>query len=600
MTSKKKGFAGFSDLVSDISEVTSPDEKPYESAASSPQPTPSPPLQQQPKAALAAQSTQPPPADSGSSRMRWVMGIIAVVVVILITASVSKNNQSSSSGGFSPSPSYSPSPSKPTVSQYEQAIQEIDPQVARLLDGMLDAAQSKDFPLIAKNAQIIERQARQKAAQDKVQLKESRSQNAIGLKALKDHKKEVAVQNFFASYKLNNLDAEVAENFGIGLYEIGDLTAAKKAIFASLAMTPKRSYAWVSLGRLFARSNEPVQASNAFSLGFQFAKSPKAMRQSVLSLFRKDENYAVKNAAQMFLVDSYSTALPEFIRPTLGNLSDVKIPVLLPTKVTSVNSEGAKMELTALNNELFQLEAGPDWYKIPFGSEPNCEAMYCAVGVISGQRVSAADQLEVGEPVELINGISGKIVRDAIKNTSKLVFRLANVQYTISLSADAVNDISAVNSALSLGPIPVEVFSGESRIASVAPSPIVLQQPAYSRPSQPYSAPAPAYTPPPAANPGLDCDVAYNISLQTFGEGVTVELRKGTPGNSSTVNSSQSFGGNVRFGNLCPGSYFLAIGNGDSVSVTPVRQFERGVDYTSTLTMQRGAGNVSTRRKGDL
>jgi len=66
------------------------------------------------------------------------------------------------------------------------------------------------------------------------------------------------------------------------------------------------------------------------------------------------------------------------------------------------------------------------------------------------------------------------------------------------------------------------------------------------------------------------------------------------------VNSSQSYGGNVRFGNLCPGSYFLAIGNGHSVSVTPVRQFESGIDYTSTLTMQRGAGNVSTRRKGEL
>lgn len=599
MTSNKKGFAGFSDLVSNISEVSPPADKPHEAAPPSLPPTPSSLPQQHPEAVIAARPTQDPPVNSGSSSMRWVMGIIAVVIVILFISS-GGNNQSSMSGGYSSIPSKPEVSRVSPVSQYEQAIHEIDPQVARLLDGMLDAAQSKDFPLVVKNAQIIEKQPKRKVAQDKAQLKESRSQNALGLRALKNQKKDVAAQNFLASYELNNHDAEVAENFGIALYEIGDLTAAKKAIFASLAMTPKRSYAWVSLGRLFARNNDPVKASNAFSLGFQFAKSPKAMRQSVLSLFRDDENYGVKNAAQMFLVDSYSAALPEFIRPALGNLSNVKIPVLLPAKVTALNSEGGKMELFALNNEMFQLEAAPDKYQIPLGSEANCIAMYCSIGVISGQKVSPADQLEEGESVELTNGISGKIVRDALRNTSKLVFRLANVQYTISLGMDATNEVASANSALRLGPIPVEVFSKEAKLTPVAPSPVVPQHQVYSPPSQPYSAPAPAYTPPSAENSGLGCDVSYNISLQTFGEGVTVELRKGAPGNSSVVNSSQSFGGNVRFGNLCPGSYFLAIGNGDSVSVTPVRQFESGVDYTSTLTMQRGAGNVSTRRKGSL
>ena len=377
MTSNKKGFAGFNDLVSDISEVTPPAAKPQEAAPPSPPPPSSPPPQRQPEAAPATQTTQATPTDSGSSSMGWVMGIIAVVVVILIIASGGNNNQSSSSGG------YSSSPSKPAVSQYEQAIQEADPQVTRLLDGMLEAAQSKDFPSVVKTAQIIEKQPKQKVVQDKAQLKESRSQNALGLKALKEQKKDVAVQNLFTSYKLNNHDTEVAENFGIALYEIGDFAAAKKAILASLAMTPRRSYAWVSLGRLFARNNEAGKAANAFALGFHFAKSPKAMRQSVLSLFRDDENYAVKNAAKAFLVDSYSSNLPEFIRPALGNLSDVKIPVLLPAKVTALNSEGGKMDLIALNNEMFQLEAGSDKYKIPFGSEADCRAMYCAVGVIS-------------------------------------------------------------------------------------------------------------------------------------------------------------------------------------------------------------------------
>ncbi len=62
------------------------------------------------------------------------------------------------------------------------------------------------------------------------------------------------------------------------------------------------------------------------------------------------------------------------------------------------------------------------------------------------------------------------------------------------------------------------------------------------------------------------CNTVYNITLQTFGEGVLVELRSGTPGNSRVVQSRRSNGGAVNFGKLCPGNYFLAIGNDDSVS----------------------------------
>ncbi len=70
------------------------------------------------------------------------------------------------------------------------------------------------------------------------------------------------------------------------------------------------------------------------------------------------------------------------------------------------------------------------------------------------------------------------------------------------------------------------------------------------------------------------CNIDFSIELQTFGENVTVELRNGAPGRSRPVTSQRSKGGRVSFANLCPGRYFLAIGNDDSVSVTPVRQFE--------------------------
>jgi hypothetical protein len=96
------------------------------------------------------------------------------------------------------------------------------------------------------------------------------------------------------------------------------------------------------------------------------------------------------------------------------------------------------------------------------------------------------------------------------------------------------------------------------------------------------------------------CNTQYNITLQTFGEGVLVELRSGSPGNSRVVQSRRSNGGSVNFGNLCPGNYFLAIGNDDSVSVTQTRYFESDAVYTGSIVMQRGSGNVSHKSRKSL
>lgn len=96
------------------------------------------------------------------------------------------------------------------------------------------------------------------------------------------------------------------------------------------------------------------------------------------------------------------------------------------------------------------------------------------------------------------------------------------------------------------------------------------------------------------------CDATFTVTLQTFGEGVQVELRKGQPGTSRVTKSTYSSGGAVYFSDLCAGNYFLAIGNEDQVSVTPVRSFESGYEYSSSITIRRGVGNVSKKSRESL
>lgn len=100
--------------------------------------------------------------------------------------------------------------------------------------------------------------------------------------------------------------------------------------------------------------------------------------------------------------------------------------------------------------------------------------------------------------------------------------------------------------------------------------------------------------------PALACTVNYTVHLQTFGEGVLVELRMGVPGASRVARAERSAGGTVVFSGLCPGNYFLAIGNEDSVSVGPIRAFENDYAYTSRITLQKGSGNLANRSRKSL
>ncbi|CDS49852.1 hypothetical protein [Polaromonas sp. CG9_12] len=143
--------------------------------------------------------------------------------------------------------------------------------------------------------------------------------------------------------------------------------------------------------------------------------------------------------------------------------------------------------------------------------------------------------------------------------------------------------------------MPVELFRHLIRAPAPPPAtPAVL--PAPVNPPTARQTPAPSNQPWSAST----CNIDYDIELQTFGEHVSVELRSGAPGASRVVKTQSSQGGRVSFSSLCPASYFVAIGNDDYVSVTPVRQFASDHRYTSQLILQRGASNVAKQSRKTL
>lgn len=111
-----------------------------------------------------------------------------------------------------------------------------------------------------------------------------------------------------------------------------------------------------------------------------------------------------------------------------------------------------------------------------------------------------------------------------------------------------------------------------------------------------------------AANAACSTNLTVNLTVELSpalakaGEDILIELRQGVVGRSKVINSQKFHGktGTVFFGNLCAGSYFMDIGNGQLVAVTPVHEFGDNGRYVSTIRVSFSEGNVATRNRNEL
>lgn len=596
MSSDKKGFSGLYDLVSDISDDLPPQlaRKPAQLETA---PRPESESEQRP---VPPQSNVSPPAQPGSSHSTqsslggggtWVIAIVVMFVLLIVVLVSSRRNDGASSQALNSTQSI------PTPSVYAVGIPDISSDQDRFVNALLQGSQDNDATAIGNAASALKALS-SKPNIEKAAYKDSRAMNKKGLQHHREGHNDLAAKEFFAAYRLNSFDPEIADNLGYVLYIVGDYAAAQKAYLAALIHSARRASAWGGLAKVYAVNNIPDKAGNAFALAFLFSKSPKTLRQTLLASYREEKTPTVKNAFGAALAANYSAAVAKSLKAAMGNLANVEIPIFLPTQFSPLDFEGKPITAFLLNNGTFGIQASTDSYQIPFGSEVDCVAIMCGIGFISARRVQPTD-LEDGETVELEGGIKGVIVKGSYRDTDDLVFRIGDVRYSFNLGSAPAANVEAANSALRLGAIPNDILG-------ILPKMALTSQPLESArqytivPPQietPAPLPAPGYTRPPA-NPY--CSTTYDISLETFGEGVTVELRKGYPGNSTEVDIAHSSGGNVRFSRICAGSYFLAIGNADSVSVTPVKNFEHNMEYSSNIRMQRGSGNVITKRRSEL
>jgi len=129
-----------------------------------------------------------------------------------------------------------------------------------------------------------------------------------------------------------------------------------------------------------------------------------------------------------------------------------------------------------------------------------------------------------------------------------------------------------------------------------------------SKPAKPSHTPVATVTQ--AAKVQSQKSASYTVDVtvvlsSTFTQGmnrIRVELRRGVPGASKLADSQYFEGqtGTVSFSGMAAERYFIAIGNGDSVAVGPVRQFSEGQSVHTRVRVSQSSGNVGTRSRSSL
>lgn len=98
----------------------------------------------------------------------------------------------------------------------------------------------------------------------------------------------------------------------------------------------------------------------------------------------------------------------------------------------------------------------------------------------------------------------------------------------------------------------------------------------------------------------LACDITYTVNVNTYGSKVLVELRSGMPGQSTVIKSQSTRGGKVEFKELCPGQIFFAVGDDESVDVTPPEFIESNNDYRGEPRWVKTSSNVKKKKRSAL
>lgn len=284
--------------------------------------------------------------------------------------------------------------------------------------------------------------------------------NTKGIAAVKAGKFTEASHQFYQAFLIDPTNSEISENLGFSLYRDGNFNVARLALLQSLAASPERATAWGNIGGVFARMGDEQKAATAFGLNLRYSKTPDRTRSTLINLYQNDSSEHIRRAVGAALAMHFELKVDPLLRDHLGALSQFPFSALLPGKIRYINKDGDSSNVFVVNNINFPVFSNATEYSIWLASENNCHIAACIVGRISGGKNWTPP--DHNRALLKIHGNASGVLEEAThQRMARLVIEHAGSVHNISLG-DNANTISLAKSALSLGPIPLSIFSSHS------------------------------------------------------------------------------------------------------------------------------------------
>ncbi|MBS1955308.1 MAG: tetratricopeptide repeat protein [Cyanobacteria bacterium SZAS-4] len=122
--------------------------------------------------------------------------------------------------------------------------------------------------------------------------------NKSGLSALKAKRYAEAADYFAQAVQVDGSDPKLLSNLGFAQTFAGNLDSAKKNLYQSIYLAPKRAVAWGDLGLVFAKQHDQARAVSCLVIGY---KVSEGKTKGFLQSLDKDDDVAVRLAGQAAL-----------------------------------------------------------------------------------------------------------------------------------------------------------------------------------------------------------------------------------------------------------------------------------------------------------
>ena len=253
--------------------------------------------------------------------------------------------------------------------------------------------------------------------------KAARTLNEVGLKAFAEGNFGAAASTLGRALQQDPADVEIANNYGFALLKAKQYPQAKDALFATIAMSPKRSPAWFNLATGYGEQGDQTKSAAAFELAMLFSQNRDRTREYLDKIANDPSSApALASAAKKALIVAVAppSEPQQALQATTANPA--------PSRASSAPESSSTKSVEAEERADVNAEADP---KLAAAEKERMEAEQAEASAAQAQKLAEQAAASAAQAQKLIDEAAAEARRGA---DQQRLLQIAGGSATLCLS----------------------------------------------------------------------------------------------------------------------------------------------------------------------